>query len=48
MAKRILLVEDDKAIARLLADNLRFEGFTVEWCETGQPPVLRQIWCCST
>jgi DNA-binding response OmpR family regulator len=36
VAKRILLVEDDKAIARLLADNLRFEGFTVEWCETGQ------------
>lgn len=31
MSKRILLVEDDKAIARLLQDNLAFEGFEVAW-----------------
>ncbi len=36
MTKRILLVEDDKAIARLISDNLRFEGFSVEWCESGR------------
>ena len=30
MSRRILIVEDDDALARLLADNLRFEGFTVE------------------
>ena len=34
MAKRILIVEDDKAIARLLRDNLEYEGFVVETCET--------------
>jgi DNA-binding response OmpR family regulator len=30
VSRRILIVEDDDALARLLADNLRFEGFTVE------------------
>jgi DNA-binding response OmpR family regulator len=30
--KRILVVEDDEALARVLADNLRFSGFEVE-CE---------------
>jgi DNA-binding response OmpR family regulator len=30
--QRILIIEDDKAIARLVSDNLRFEGFTVECC----------------
>jgi DNA-binding response OmpR family regulator len=35
MAKRILIVEDDKAIARLLRDNLEYEGFVVETCESG-------------
>lgn len=39
MSKRILLIEDDKAIARLLTDNLRIEGFAVEWSETGQGAV---------
>jgi DNA-binding response OmpR family regulator len=29
-AKRILVVEDDRAIARLVRDNLAFEGFEVE------------------
>ena len=35
MTKRILIVEDDKAIARLLRDNLEYEGFVVETCENG-------------
>jgi DNA-binding response OmpR family regulator len=32
-AKRILVVEDDRAIARLVRDNLVFEGFQVECAE---------------
>ena len=36
MTKRVLIVEDDKAIARLLRDNLQYEGFAVEWSETGR------------
>src|SRR5918997_1263222 len=36
MTKRVLIIEDDKAIARLLIDNLKFEGFVVEWSETGR------------
>ena len=35
MSKRVLIVEDDKSIARLLRDNLEYEGFTVRWSETG-------------
>ena len=35
-AKRILIIEDDKAIARLLRDNLEFEGFVVETCDSGR------------
>ena len=35
MNKRILLIEDDKAIGRLMQGNLQYEGFDVEWCETG-------------
>ena len=30
MAKRLLIVEDDDAIARLLEDNLRYDGFIAE------------------
>jgi two-component system phosphate regulon response regulator PhoB len=36
MNKRILLVEDDCALATLLRDNLEFEKFAVEWSETGR------------
>jgi DNA-binding response OmpR family regulator len=36
MTKRVLIVEDDKAIARLLRDNLQYEGFAIEWSETGR------------
>jgi DNA-binding response OmpR family regulator len=34
--KRILLVEDDHAIARMLRDNLQYDGFSVEWSQTGR------------
>ena len=33
--KRILVVEDDTALARILCDNLRFEGYEVEWVSAG-------------
>jgi DNA-binding response OmpR family regulator len=33
--KRILLTEDDHTIAKLLTDNLEFEGFSVAWAATG-------------
>lgn len=36
MNTRVLIVEDDKSIARLLRDNLEYEGFEVEWAATGQ------------
>jgi len=36
MNKRILLIEDDKAIGRLMRGNLQYEGFDVEWCESGR------------
>jgi len=36
MTKRILIVEDDHAMARLLSDNLKYEGFLVETCDSGR------------
>ncbi|MCA1586486.1 MAG: response regulator transcription factor [Acidobacteria bacterium] len=36
MSTRVLIVEDDRAIARLLRDNLEYEGFSVEWAANGQ------------
>jgi DNA-binding response OmpR family regulator len=36
MTKRILLIEDDHAIARVLCDNLVFERFAVEWSADGR------------
>ena len=36
MTKRVLIIEDDRAIARLLKDNLEYEGFIVEWSQTGR------------
>ena len=32
----ILLIEDDKAIGRLMRGSLQYEGFDVEWSETGR------------
>jgi len=34
--RRILLVEDDVALARVLGDSLAFEGFAVEWIPDGE------------
>lgn len=36
MPKRVLIIEDDKAIARLLKDNLEYEGFVVEVSDSGR------------
>ncbi|HUR36047.1 MAG TPA: response regulator transcription factor [Vicinamibacterales bacterium] len=33
--QRILIVEDDQALARVLADNLSFSGFEVDWVDDG-------------
>ena len=35
MKKRILVVEDDAALARVLRDNLTFDGFEVQWVADG-------------
>jgi DNA-binding response OmpR family regulator len=42
MKKRILVVEDDHALARVLADNLTYSGFEVEAVEDGDE-VLRAV-----
>lgn len=34
--KRVLIIEDDRAVARGLVDNLRFEGLDVEHAATGE------------
>jgi two-component system, OmpR family, alkaline phosphatase synthesis response regulator PhoP len=39
MKKRVLLIEDDKAIARVIQDNLAFEGFEVAWSERGDDAI---------
>jgi DNA-binding response OmpR family regulator len=41
MKKRILLVEDDAALARILRDNLTFDGFDLEWVADGHRAVDR-------
>jgi DNA-binding response OmpR family regulator len=41
MSTRILIVEDDRAIARLLRDNLEYEGFEVEWAATGAEAIAK-------
>jgi DNA-binding response OmpR family regulator len=40
--KRILVVEDDRALARVLSDSLTYAGFEVETIEGG-PQVLRTL-----
>ena len=42
MEKRLLLVEDETAIARLLQDNLTYEGYRVELAKDG-PEALRKV-----
>jgi DNA-binding response OmpR family regulator len=39
MGRKILLVEDDRALARILLDNLRFEGYSVQWAQDGQSAI---------
>lgn len=39
MKKRVLIVEDDASLARVLRDNLTFEGFEVEWAGDGHRAV---------
>jgi two-component system response regulator VicR len=41
MAKRILIVEDDRALARVLADNLSFFGFDVQCVDDGAEAIGR-------
>jgi two-component system, OmpR family, KDP operon response regulator KdpE len=41
MKKRILVVEDDAALARVLRDNFEFEGFEVEWVADGNEAINR-------
>ena len=41
MKKRILVVEDDAALARVLRDNLEFEGFEVESAGDGRRAIDR-------
>ena len=36
ISENILLVEDDKEIARIVRDHLRKEGFNVTWATTGK------------
>ena len=36
MTKRVMIIEDDPSIARLLCDNLEFEGYLVEALHTGR------------
>ena len=38
--KRILIVEDDEGIARVLADNLRIDGFDVRWAPTAHDALV--------
>src|SRR5215216_3248662 len=38
--KRILIVEDDEGIARMLAHNLRIDGFNVRWAGTPHQALL--------
>jgi DNA-binding response OmpR family regulator len=41
MTKRILIVEDDTSLARLLSDNLHYEGFTVDSCDAANEVLAR-------
>ena len=34
MSRRILVVEDDPGLARILCDNLKVDGFVVKWAST--------------
>jgi len=36
LRQRILIVEDDKALAKIVRDNLTYEGFEVKWVTDGR------------
>jgi len=38
--KRILIVEDDEGIARLLSDNLKIDGFNVRWARSAHEALV--------
>jgi two-component system alkaline phosphatase synthesis response regulator PhoP len=38
--KRILIVEDDEGIARVLTDNLKIDGFNVRWAGTAHDALV--------
>jgi len=38
--KRILIVEDDEGIARVLADNLKIDGFNVRWARSAHEALI--------
>lgn len=40
MSKRILIVEDDAGIAKILCDNLVIDGFTVKWAADGHAALV--------
>ena len=40
MSKRILVVEDDAGIAKVLCDNLVIDGFSVKWAADGHSALL--------
>ena len=42
MSKRILVIEDDSSLARVITDNLAYEGFLTETASTG-PDALERI-----
>jgi DNA-binding response OmpR family regulator len=37
--KRILIVEDDASIARMIRDNLEFDGYVVQWSQSGRDAI---------
>src|SRR5215831_9889896 len=41
MSKRVLIVEDDTSVARVIRDNLRFEGFDVQEAIDGREAVVQ-------
>jgi len=38
--KRILIVEDDEGLARVMADNLRIDGFSVRWTRSAHDALV--------
>jgi DNA-binding response OmpR family regulator len=44
MKKRVLIVEDDAALARVLRDNFEFEGFEVEWVALSSDVLPKARW----